>query len=108
MTLTRFSSCLILAAVALALLALGPLSSCKQKEGETCQTSSDCKSGLVCCFGAAGASSTLGVCTVGDTCTPIDAAPPADASALDAASQEIIASWQDDPGAWSSSRGGAA
>ncbi|MCD6498385.1 MAG: hypothetical protein J7M25_08835 [Deltaproteobacteria bacterium] len=26
------------------------LGACKQKEGEACQTNSDCKGGLVCCF----------------------------------------------------------
>lgn len=72
-------------------LALGLLSlpACKQKSGESCQTTSDCDKGLVCCFDGINASGSLGVCTPGDSCTPIadagvDAAPPADAG-MDAA-----------------------
>jgi len=35
------------------------LGACRQKEGEACQTNSDCKSGLVCCFDS---SSGKGIC----------------------------------------------
>ena len=76
------------ASLALA-ISLVAISGCKQKSGESCQTTSDCDKGLVCCFDGINASSSLGVCTPGDDCTPIadagvDAAPPADAG-VDAA-----------------------
>lgn len=76
---------------ALLTLALGLLAvpACRQRSGESCQTTSDCNKGLVCCFDGLNASGSLGVCTSGDDCTPIadagaDAAPPADAG-VDAA-----------------------
>ena len=57
---------------------------CKQGEGDTCLTKSDCKPGLQCCFDGLNAESTLGVCKNTDSCTPVidasvDAAPKEDA-----------------------------
>ena len=69
-----------LASVALSLLAIGGVASCKQGEGERCQVQADCEEGLQCNEGE-------GVCrsvSTGDidALLPIDA--PADA-AIDAA-----------------------
>ena len=61
---------LSLALVAM-LLGAFALVSCKQDEGKTCQTTSDCEGDLVCCFDANAASSTLGTCLPQDTCTPL-------------------------------------
>lgn len=47
------------------------LSACKQDEGKTCQTSSDCDKDLVCCYDSNAASSTLGTCQQVETCTPL-------------------------------------
>jgi len=83
------SACLSGALLSLGLSLLLATPGCKQKSGESCQTSSDCDKGLVCCFDGTNADSSLGICTPGDTCTPIpdagvDAAQP-DAAQPDAA-----------------------
>ena len=66
----------LLATLLTALLGGAIFLACKQKEGESCQTTSDCDENLVCCFDGAGSVDSLGVCTPGDNCTPIDASVP--------------------------------
>jgi len=62
---------LLLVGAPLALLALA---ACQQEEGKTCQTTSDCKDELVCCFDGTSSSSTLGTCLLESECTQ-DASP---------------------------------
>ena len=64
------------ASLALLLLVIGGIASCKQGEGERCQVTTDCEEPLTCSVGE-------GVCRESAT-TDIDAEPPPDA-ATDAA-----------------------
>lgn len=89
----RSSSWLTLGLLFGSLVALG---ACRQEEGKSCQTTTDCKKGLVCCFDGTSASSTLGVCTAGTSCTPrLDAALPDAEVDPDAAQQQDSAVQQD-------------
>lgn len=62
---SRLREMLLLTGVA-GISALGILG-CLQKEGEPCQTNSDCKKGLVCCF-----DSVTGKGTCQSSCIPVD------------------------------------
>lgn len=77
---------ILAAALCASLLAFG---ACRQKEGKSCQTTTDCEKGLVCCYDGTSAASTLGVCTQASECNAQpDAAVPPDAKVyLDAAAQ---------------------
>ena len=80
--------------VLVAAFATAPLVGCSQKEGKSCQTTSDCDKGLACCFDGAGSVIALGVCATEQDCYPIDAAVDA-ATQLDAAVQQDAELQQD-------------
>lgn len=68
---------IVIASLALGLLALGGIASCKQGEGERCQIQSDCEDGLTCNVGEH-------VCRR-NPMGALDAELPPDAPATDAA-----------------------
>ena len=52
------------------------LTGCKQKEGDPCQTSSDCKGSLICCFDTVSGKGTCQYSCIGPDGGPPEAGPP--------------------------------
>lgn len=69
-------------------LALSP--GCRQTEGDACQTNSDCKGGLICCFDPV-----TGRGTCQETCVLPDAGPADAAEEIDAGEEEDAAIEED-------------